>query len=400
MKRWLIMVAAAFLGACHHNEASDAVTVRVTASPLEFSVEGLGELRSNKSTPMLVPGQTFAPRQVVWMLPDGSHVQKGDLVARFSAEQSKNDLQQALVDLARNALAREGKQDELGSKAGQIGVDLVQVDGQLAIAHRYAHATLAALARNDILDAVLDENYLRVRQGILQWRDRQSSTRGAAELAVIDAQKDTYQQQVKQKQDDLSALELRAPYEGMVVLERDWAGQVPHVGVDLWAGNSFASLPDLSSLEVQLSVPQIDAQGIQIGDDVELHPWGDTQQTLRSRVSWIAGAAQARSRDNPVKYLDIKVPVPAEMARKFDWTPGRTFAGRIILLHSDRAMSVPSIALVDGDHVNVLRDGKVVRQAVKLGVRTASLVQVMDGLKEGDQVVLVDATAKQAKELP
>jgi hypothetical protein len=395
-RAWGLLILP-WLAACGHVDTASPVLETVHATPLEFSVQGEGELRSTKSTPLMVPGQQWTPRQLSWMLPDGSPVAKGELVARFSAEQSKQDLAQAQIDLQRNLLVRAGKQGELDDKRGLLGVDLTQVAGQLAIARRYANASPDAMARNDILDAVQDANYLGVRQRILEWREQQSTTRGNAELAVLDAQRSTYDTVATQKKGDLDALELHAPYAGMLVLERDWSDQLPHVGSSLYAGMSFASLPDLSALEVQLSIPQIEAQGIQVGDVVELHPWGVPAQNVSSTLSWVAAAAQSRSRVNPVKYLMMKAAVPAEVARRYGWMPGQRFVGKVVLLHAAQGLSVANVALSsDGDHasVQVLSAGENVQRALKLGVRGASRTQVLSGLQEGDRILLGAASAR------
>ncbi len=387
---WIACLTLALAG-CGKPDTARVVLERVHAGPLDFVVRGEGELRSAKATPLLIPGQVFTMRQVAWMLPDGSPVTKGELVARFSAEQSKQDLDEAEIDLERNLLARAAKQAELADKRGQLGVDLTQVAGQLAIARRYANASPDAMARNDILDAIQDANYLAVRQRILEWREQQSGVRGKAELAVLDAQHNTYATVADQKKADLDALELRAPHDGVLVLERDWMDQAPHVGSRLFAGDSFASLPDLSRLEVQLAVPQIEAQGVQVGDAVELHPWGEPAQKVVSRLSWVAAAAQSRSRQNPVKYLMMKASVPAEVARRYGWTPGQRFVGTVVLLHVDNGLAVPNVALAsDGDAstVQVLADGKVQRRTLQLGVRGSSRSQVLSGLQDGDEVLL------------
>lgn len=392
---WPLCFAVALAG-CGDPATDRVVLERAHAGPLDFSVQGEGELRSAQSTPLLVPGQQWTPRQLSWMLPDGSAVQKGELVARFSAEQSKQDLDQAEIDLERNLLARATKQAELDDKRGQLGVDLTQVAGQLSIARRYANASPEAMARNDILDAIQDANYLTVREHILEWRERQSSVRGKAELAVLDAQHSTYATVASQKKSDLDALELRAPHDGVLVLERDWTDQAPHVGSSLYAGNSFASLPDLSKLEVQLAIPQIEAQGVQVGDAVQLHPWGVPAQTVTSKLSWVAAAAQSRSRQNPVKYLMMKASVPADVARRYGWTPGQRFVGNVVLLHADKGLSVPNVALAsDGDAstVQVLADGKVEQRTLQLGVRGATRSQVLSGLHEGDEVLLGQTAA-------
>jgi hypothetical protein len=387
-----LLPALLALAACSGTpQADDTVLEQAHAGPIEFSVQAEGELRAVKATPLQVPGKQWTPRQLAWMLPDGSHVAKGDLVARFSATQSRQDLAQARIDLERNLLARATKQDELAGKRGQLGVDLIQVDGQLTIAQRYAHATLAAIARNDILDAVQDAAYLGVRRQILEWRQQQSNARGKAELAVLDAQHDTYATVAQQKKADLDALELRAPHDGVLVLERNWSDELPHVGSSLWAGFTFASLPDLDALEVQLAVPQIEAQGIAVGKAVELHPWGRPDERVTARLDWIAAAAQPRDRESPVKYLLMKARVPADAVRRYGWTPGQRFAGTILLLKTAQGMSVPNLALGgDGDAatVRVLSGGSEVVRKLKLGARGATRTQVLDGLHEGDRILL------------
>jgi hypothetical protein len=384
-------VLAAMLAACGKPAADAPLTERVQAAPLVIAVQGSGELQSTRATPLTVPGQQWTQRQLVWMLPDGSHVKKGEVVARFSAEQSKQDLAEALIDLQRNALARTGKQSDLGTQQDQLGVDMAQVASQLAIAHRYANAGFLALSRNQVLDGVQDERFLTTKQGILQWRRGQSSSRGAAELAVIDAQHATYALNATQKRNDLEALELRAPHDGVLMLEANWSGEKPHIGNAMWAGTNFGHLPDTAAMQVQLSVPQIQAQGIKVGDAVELHPLGAPGDKVVSKLSWVAAAAQPTSRESPVKYLQMKASVPATAVQRYGWVPAQRFVGRVILLDAKAALSVPNLAIDSGSAgatVDVREGGRIVSRGVTLGVRGANRSQVLKGLKSGDEVVL------------
>ena len=61
----------------------------VRAQPLELRIDAQGELRSNKATPLKVPGENWAQRQLAWVLPEGSTVEAGEVIARFSAERSE-----------------------------------------------------------------------------------------------------------------------------------------------------------------------------------------------------------------------------------------------------------------------------------------------------------------------
>lgn len=387
----LALALAVLAGACARGPADSSVTERIEAGPARFVIHAEGDLGSTSPTALTVPGSQFAQRQLRWTLADGSWVRKDEVVARFGADQSKLNLATALLDLQRNAIARGGKQDELGDAQGKLTVDLDEVAGLLGIAHRYANATEIAVARNKILDSVQDVHFLGVKQDTLNWRKGQSSERGKAELALIDAQRASGDIVARQSRDDLSALEVRAPHDGLLVLQPDWSGEKPKIGAAMWAGNAFASLPDTNNMQVEMSLPQTEAQGVHEGLAVELRPLGTPGQQLRSTISWVAAAAATKSRESPVKYLSMKAAVPADAIAKYHWVPGQRFSAEIVLLESGNALTVPNVALsTDGDHasVTVLRGGRSEARTVRIGVHGPARSQVLDGLAAGDTIVL------------
>lgn len=387
-----VLAACLLLAACGE-DAAPPVTETVAPDPLLLSVQGEGELKSARATPLRVPGSGWSQRQLVWMLPEGSFVKKGDVVARFSAEQGEQELAQALIDLRRNALARAAKQSDLGATQGRVAVDLSQVAVQLGIAERYAGADIDTIARNEILDAVQDAEFLHDKQDTLQWKRGQSSTRGAAELAVLDAQRATYDINAKTRQADLDALELSAPNDGVVMLATNWSGEKPTVGASLRAGFEYGSLPDASAMEVEIALPQIEAQGVKVGQRVEMSPVGRPGQKITSKLSWVASAAKVMSRESPVKYLSMKAAVPVEAIRRYGLVPGQQMQARIVLLQ-DEALSVANVALrgENGRTYVQVRDGSdFERREVMLGVRGTARSQVLSGLQAGDEVLLAPA---------
>lgn len=385
-----VMTLLLALGGCSQDVTTPVVET-VTAGPLLLSVQGEGELKSAKATPLMVPGSQWAERQLAWALPEGSPVKKGELIARFSAEQGKLELAQAMVDLERNALARAGKEGDLATGRGRVSVDLSQVGTQLGIARRYAGADIDTIARNEVLDAVQDVHFLGTKQGTLQWRQGQLGKRGGAELAVLDAQRATYAINAKRRQDDLDALELRAPHDGVLMLAANWTGDKPQVGSTLRAGFEFGSLPDVSAMEVELSLPQLEAQGLKAGDIVLLAPVGRPEQAITTKLSWVASGAKVRSRQSPVKYLTMKAPVPATAVREFQLVPGQRMRAQVQLFKAASAVSVPNIAISSEDgknFVQVLADGELRRREVVLGARGTARSQVLKGLRTGDAVLL------------
>ena len=394
MKIWMRMLPLLALSACGKDAALDAPVEVVQESEVALRVSAAGEVRSAKATPLSVPGQGWSQRQLEWMVPEGSQVKQGELIARFIAPQGELELTKAELDLRRNVLARMGKELELATAQDKVGAEIAKVDVDLGIAYRYVGAELGMFARNEILDAVQDAAFRGYKHDTLEWQKQQTSTRGGAELAVLDSQRATYDLNAKRRRDDVAALELRAPNDGVFVLNADWGGEKPKVGASMWAGQEFGALPELSALEVQFALTQLDAQGVKVGARVKMHALGRPDQEFESTVSWVAGAAQARSRQNPVKYVLMKAVIPAEAVAKYQLVPGQGMAADVYTGESGKGLSVPNVALIaEGGktYVEVRDGGKLAKREVELGARGTARSEVVKGLKAGDAVVLTPA---------
>jgi hypothetical protein len=390
----LLVVGLAALAACGDAPTTAPALEVLQPAPLELWIDAPGELKAAKATKLVVPGQNWAQRQLVWTAPDGSPVKAGDVVARFGAEQTRLELDKALLNLERNALSQATKRAELEIGVGRLDVDIAQVQSQLGIASRYAQADFAAIARNVVLDAVADERYLGEKREVLDWRKSQSAERGGAELQVLSAQRDTVAMGVKTREDDLGALELRAPHDGVFVLATNWGGEKPQIGSQMWAANDLATLPDSRSLEVELSLPQLEAQVLAVGQAVQLHPAGRPDDVFEAPISWVASAPRATSRNSPTKFLAFKVAVPEGVGAKHGWVPGQAFQGRVRLKSAEEALSVPNLAVqseAGTTTVRVWADGEVQARPVTLGVRGPARSEVLEGLAAGDAVVLAQA---------
>src|SRR5699024_336773 len=111
---------------------------------------------------------------------------------------------------------------------------------------------------------------------------------------------------------------------------------------------------------------------------------------ITSELSWVASAATTRSRQDPVRYLAMRAPVPAERIAQFGLVPGQQFAARVFMLR-EPALSVANVAVQQrgGRSLVQVRDGRGFQEReIELGVRGTARSQVLSGLDAGDVVLL------------
>ncbi|MBW8896931.1 MAG: secretion protein HlyD, partial [Massilia sp.] len=132
--------------------AGETLAARAWSETLDVD----GEIKAAASTPLAVPGSGWSSRVLVEMVPDGSNVTKGQVVARFDAPQARAELSQADVELLRKTLAEEANRRNAAVERGVLTGDRAKVEDDLGLSRRYANVDLSIFARNTILDALAD----------------------------------------------------------------------------------------------------------------------------------------------------------------------------------------------------------------------------------------------------
>jgi multidrug efflux pump subunit AcrA (membrane-fusion protein) len=104
-----------------------------------------------------------------------------------------------------------------------------------------------------------------------------------------------------------------------------------------------------------------------------------------TRTSWTLSSTNRSLR------TEIDVPNDAHELR-----PGMYATVRITLEESLNALVLPASALIYTDNeafCNCVEDGKIVRRPVKLGIRSGTDVEILDGLKGDETVVLLQSAS-------
>jgi HlyD family secretion protein len=216
---------------------------------------------------------------------------------------------------------------------------------------------------------------------------------------------------LKQARDDLSKTRIYAPMSGTVSALNKERGEIA-------LGSQFQKdviliIADLSEMEAQVNVDENDIVSITKGQPAEIEVDAMLGQKLQGLVYEIANSANTSaegSTDQKTEFeIKISIVNPPATLR-----PGMTASADIITKTNESAVSVPlqSVAVrtvdqltmkgekrVDAEKrykadkdgfveiVFVVENGKALARQVETGIQSDELIEVVKGLKEGEQVV-------------
>ncbi len=186
----------------------------------------------------------------------------------------------------------------------------------------------------------------------------------------------------------LSYCDIRSPIDGTVTQRLDVmkVGNTvtPVGGVIESTDSSMFVVEDLDTLMLRVNVPERELAKLSVGQSAELTFDAVPSRTFAGKISLISPYVNAETATFAVR---IHVTETGGLLR-----PGMFARVAIVYERKPDALQIPRTALLDGDgppKVFVVKDGKAAERAVKLGLSNGAWIEITDGLKDGEQVVVV-----------
>jgi membrane fusion protein (multidrug efflux system) len=184
------------------------------------------------------------------------------------------------------------------------------------------------------------------------------------------------QASVQADQAQLENLQIRAPFDGHLGLRTVSPGQY------VTAGTGVVDLQQWNPLRLVFDIPQRQLPRIAIGDAVSLSINGYPDKRFQGKISAIGAALDDSTRSARVEALN-------DLLR-----PGMFGQVQVRLANTLQVLAIPRTAITYntyGEYLYLVEKGKdgdtVQQRLVKVGMQRGDLVQVTDGVKEGEQVV-------------
>jgi len=398
-----LLLVAALAAACGRPGAPTVATLKVRKGPFEIAIPAFGELQAAKSTPIVVsPESRFSLLTIGWMAPEYSMVKSGDVVIRLASTDLPDLLRSEQAELAKIDLDIAQKEKQLEKEktdlTGQIRVTAVQRE----LADVYAARDETIFPRNKIIEDAIDLNYQTIRERHFEDERSQLEKRAKAELQLLQSKARAHQVKIKQYEDQLNNLDIRAPHDGMLIFNKQWNGERYRVGMNAYSGMKLAALPDLSVMEAKVFVLESEASGLKENLPVSLNLDYEPGRVFTGKIAGLDTIAKPLSEDSPLKYFETRVSLDVMDARLMK--PGIQVKATIFVEKLANVIAVPNQALAyeqDKAFVMVKKGSRIQKRPVEMGARSLTLTVITKGLDVGEVILLgsPEAAAKGGRSL-
>ena len=422
----VVLVGAAATAANIYFRREQGITVTaeaIRARDLESIVSASGKVQPKRQVNISANQMGRVTRLAV---EEGQHVKAGQFLLEIDPRQLEGQLQrgQASVAAAQSGLA----QARVSVSAAETSLEQAKVTLELSQQNLKRQQDLwkDGLTTRESLERA--QNEVAVREAEVK--------RSQQDIRARQQEIETREQQIKQEQASLSQTRynltqiiIESPMDGIVTRRNIEEGETAVVGTMNNAGSQLLTIADMSVLEAEVEVDETDIPFIKLGQPAKITVDAVEDRTFRGRVTEIGNSPiQAAAQGGQRQATTFKIVVTLEEEVP-NVRPGFTCTAEITTANRQNVTSVPIQALTvremlfdpqgkmvhedprsrrranleptvsasnepppghkreETEGVFVLRDGKAVFTAVKIGIAGEQYFEVLEGLKPGDLVI-------------
>jgi HlyD family secretion protein len=365
-------------------------TATALREDFRLTVEATGTLEAAVFYEIGPPSlRDFWQYNLTWMIPEGSTVKQGDVIARFDAQQLDDRLRDHRAELETATQQKEKEERDLEVQLRQLRLDLVQSRADIE------KVSLDNSVPSDLLPEIereqnrLKEDLARKNTAFLEEKITFQQDLVQNKLDLLEVKKSRAQQRIDYYETAKAKFEVKAPTDGVVIYIPKRNGDRWEVGEAVWMLAKIMKVADVDTLRVEAQVLEVDAARIAVSQASQVTVDALPGKVIESRVDEIGRIVHERSPQDPSKVFDVYLPldeIDPETMR-----PGMSIRVNIEVEEIPDQITIPMEAVqVNGKGPMVLVAGRsgVSRRPVVLGARNGERVVVESGLEEGEQILL------------
>lgn len=375
-----------FYGCSSGGSKAEFRTIRVTKRTVSPAVTALGSVKPQVGAEVRlgarIPGKVERLRANI-----GDFVKKGQIIAELEKEELKAGIEKRKAELNR-ALVNLAAEETLGpieiEKAETEWSRLKDIhDLEAAEYERHEALFKDDITSQQILEQAREELLVARKELDASFKTLElTKKRFDEDLKRFKAEVGSARAALKIAEVELSYATLRAPISGIVASVSTQEGETVAVGL---SAPTFVTIIDLDRLQVDTYVDEVDIGKIKVGQKASFSVEAFPSVDIEGEVVGIY--PKALLRENVVFYdVVIKSVKPSSVALR----PEMTANVSIFLESREDVLLVPAKSVKKSggaSFVYVIENGKPMRREVRVGWKQGLFIEIIEGLKEGDEVL-------------
>lgn len=298
-----------------------------------------GELKAVRARTVVAPETSIFQMRIQYLPDEGTEVKQGQPLVDFdnsALADRVQDLETRILDAETQIAA---KQSELAGALMDLEIERTQKKYDSDKATVRAAVEPEVLSRKEYAERQFDKRKAGTELAEVEERIERTKGRGQAELDVLIIDKEKLERDLVSTRKDLEVLSVKAPQDGLVVYEYREGSQLKwKEGDNVWPGQTVVTLPDLSEMEVQFAVNEVDAPRLRVGMPVTITIDSLPDRPLTGRIVEIPSMAVTRDPESTVRIFRVRSTL-SETVRGL-MKPGMSVLGRVTVDRRSGALLV------------------------------------------------------------
>jgi len=381
-------------------QSSSALTYTVTPMPISSSISLSGSLAPLKEVAVVSP---FSGKVAEKFFNYGEQVSKGDLLVRMDTTELVVKIRQAKSTFIKaRQHYKELKDWASGTEVSRSNRALSKVKAGIESARLKLEETRSLYDKGIIARSEYDsarEQFQNLKYELKSASEELASVKGKGNPANVEMARlelENVRVKLEELEEQLDRASVHAPVSGIVILPQASMGgntKIIEKGIETTQGGILVVLGNLEGFTVKARVDEVDVGKIKFGQDVMASGDAFPNLALTGKVSHVSSQAGAEGFSR-VPTFDVAVTIESlTPEQKNRLRLGMSCNLLVKVYDSPKALLVP-IPMVKTDGTVswvTMKDkqtGELKKVPVKTGMTTVDSVEILSGLKQGDEVVM------------
>jgi multidrug efflux pump subunit AcrA (membrane-fusion protein) len=328
---------------------------------------------------------------LIYLAKSGSMIKKGEVVAQIDGQSLKDHVDEVHSQVVQAESDIRKRKAELAIDWENLQQTVREAKAELDQAKLDASASEVRTPVDvELLKLAVEESEAHYKQVQQDLKTKQESYR--AEMRILELTRDRHQRHRDRHAHDLERFTMRAPMDGLVVMESIWrGGQMGQVeqGDQVAPGQPFMKIVDTSSMQLTATVSQVGSDELRLGQMARIYFDAFSDLKLDAKVFSIGAIASGGWRQNYyIRNLPLTLSINSDDPRVI---PDLSASAEIVVGKHAGVTVIPSDAVhasAGRVFVYVVKNGGFEPRDVELGLRNARLAEITQGLRVGEQVLV------------